>query len=987
MTPVTAQDHEKADRIAAVDARSTLGTLPEERFDFLARLAADVCRTGMAAITFLDSGRQVCRSVVGTTPFEINPEEPFHRRTMASPGPFVVEDALADASFGASPLVTGAPRIRFYAGAPLSTPDGEVLGTLSVMDTQPHTIDPHLLTVLEGIASQVTALVEQRRDARELALVRRRLEHDERLAHVAAWEWIADSDEATWTPELRRLLGVGAEVPGSFETFLSLVHEEDVERVRQIVNDTFEAGGRFSYRARIVRPDGEERIIDAEGAVRLDETGEPVGMWGATVDVTELVESERRGREQAQGLRAAFDTALDPILVSNTQRELIHVNRAACRLLGYRDDELLGMRIEELIASPAPRAAVSIWETFVESGQQRGEIELRRSDGSTLLVEFSATADFVPGRHLTMLRDVTERRTAEQDALETRQRLEETQALALVGSWEWDLASELQVMSVELMRILGRGDSSRQPTYEEFLTYIHPDDRDAFVAVVEAALQTGQPYTQEFRVTTEAGAVRTIESHGRVELNKAGEPVRMVGAAQDITDRKRVEYELRLQANVLDQVPAGIVASGADRRITQWSIGAEVLFGIRRADAIGQRFDDLGLIPSESEDERAAMTERLAGGKTWEGEIRLAGRGGRSFLALVTNSPIHNAAGVIEGYVGVIMDLTEREDIEREVGLQGYLLDQVGTSVFSIDLDRRVTHWNRGAETLFGWTREEAVGRLVRELGLVAGDPAEYRKAVADQEKHGGSWELELDLAHKDGTIFPAVATSSTVRDLDGTPRGYVGISVDLTERKLAEQEASAARLETIKRLAMAVEKRDPETGGHIERIGEIAAIIAERLGIDSERIALIRASSPMHDVGKVGIADAILLKPGKLTDAERGVMEMHSPIGHDILAGADADLDLAATIALTHHERVDGTGYPNGLKGDEIPVEGRIVAVADVFDALTSDRVYRKAFSVEKAIEIMEEGRGTQFDPEILDALLGNLDSVVGVPRHTAAD
>jgi putative two-component system response regulator len=150
---------------------------------------------------------------------------------------------------------------------------------------------------------------------------------------------------------------------------------------------------------------------------------------------------------------------------------------------------------------------------------------------------------------------------------------------------------------------------------------------------------------------------------------------------------------------------------------------------------------------------------------------------------------------------------------------------------------------------------------------------------------------------------------------------------------------------------------------------------------LDPERVGLIRASSTMHDVGKIGIADDILLKPGKLTSEERAVMETHASIGHDILAGSGAELlDLAATIALTHHERVDGTGYPNGLSGTDIPVEGRIVAVADVFDALTSDRCYRKAFSVEKAIEIMEEGRASQFDPVILDVLLENLDSFTGV-------
>jgi putative two-component system response regulator len=153
--------------------------------------------------------------------------------------------------------------------------------------------------------------------------------------------------------------------------------------------------------------------------------------------------------------------------------------------------------------------------------------------------------------------------------------------------------------------------------------------------------------------------------------------------------------------------------------------------------------------------------------------------------------------------------------------------------------------------------------------------------------------------------------------------------------------------------------------------------MLAKRLGLDAERIEMIRLSSPMHDVGKIGISDQVLLKPGKLAPKEREAMERHARIGHDILAGSHVEMfDMAARIALTHHEKVDGSGYPNGLKGDEIPLEGRIVAVADVFDALTSDRVYRKAFDFEQAIEMMREGRGTHFDPRLLDVLLADLES-----------
>jgi HD-GYP domain-containing protein (c-di-GMP phosphodiesterase class II) len=186
---------------------------------------------------------------------------------------------------------------------------------------------------------------------------------------------------------------------------------------------------------------------------------------------------------------------------------------------------------------------------------------------------------------------------------------------------------------------------------------------------------------------------------------------------------------------------------------------------------------------------------------------------------------------------------------------------------------------------------------------------------------------------------------------------------------------------ETIMRLSLAVESRDAETGSHIERMGRYCALLAGKLGWNEDRCELLRIASPLHDVGKIAIPDSILQKPGAFTPDERVAMELHAEIGHRILAGSDSPLlDLAARIALTHHEQWDGSGYPNGTVGENIPLEGRIAAIADVFDALTSDRVYRKAMPIEKALSIMTEGRGSHFDPELLDVFFGSIEEVLAI-------
>lgn len=197
--------------------------------------------------------------------------------------------------------------------------------------------------------------------------------------------------------------------------------------------------------------------------------------------------------------------------------------------------------------------------------------------------------------------------------------------------------------------------------------------------------------------------------------------------------------------------------------------------------------------------------------------------------------------------------------------------------------------------------------------------------------------------------------------------------SLESSETALAHSQR-----ETILRLALAVETRDQETGDHIDRMGRYCALLAEKIGWSEARCDLLRMAAPLHDVGKIGIPDSILLKPGALTTDERTEIQRHAEIGHEILKDSDSPLlDMAARIALSHHEHWDGNGYPKGIAGEDIPVEGRMAAIADVFDALTSDRVYRPAMTVEKALTIMSDGRGTHFDPTLLDVFF---DSIVEV-------
>jgi putative two-component system response regulator len=194
-----------------------------------------------------------------------------------------------------------------------------------------------------------------------------------------------------------------------------------------------------------------------------------------------------------------------------------------------------------------------------------------------------------------------------------------------------------------------------------------------------------------------------------------------------------------------------------------------------------------------------------------------------------------------------------------------------------------------------------------------------------------------------------------------------------------SERDLRSSQEETVMRLAHAAEARDSDTGEHIHRMSRYCELLARRCGLSAERCEQIRLASVLHDVGKIGVPDHILLKPGALTPPELVIVKQHVEIGYRTLAGSKSELlQLAASIALTHHERFDGSGYCSGLSGESIPLEGRIAAIGDVFDALTSPRIYKPALTIDDAVKELNQGRGRHFAPHLVDLFLEPLDEVL---------
>ena len=334
---------------------------------------------------------------------------------------------------------------------------------------------------------------------------------------------------------------------------------------------------------------------------------------------------------------------------------------------------------------------------------------------------------------------------------------------------------------------------------------------------------------------------------------------------------------------------------------------------------------------------------------------------------------------VLGGLVGHFAD--KRKALEEKISRHEELsLDLICTANFEGYFTRLNPAWTR----TLGYSMEE----LMAEPFLAFVHPEDREATIAEAEKQTDAGEPVLHFAnryrHKDGSYrwlewmsrpdadageLIAVARDITARKTaEETIRHYQ----EMLEREVSERtrDLEEARLEILQRLALAAEYRDDDTFEHTERVARTAAALTERLGLSEDDAALMRQAAPLHDIGKLGVSDTILLKPGRLTEEELETMRLHAVLGAEILSGSKSDVpQLAERIALTHHEWWNGNGYPRGLRAEEIPECGRIVALADVFDALTHARPYKEPWPVERALDEVHRLRGLQFDPDVVEA------------------
>jgi PAS domain S-box-containing protein/putative nucleotidyltransferase with HDIG domain len=467
----------------------------------------------------------------------------------------------------------------------------------------------------------------------------------------------------------------------------------------------------------------------------------------------------------------------------------------------------------------------------------------------------------------------------------------------------------------------------------------------------------------------------------------------------DVTERKKAEQALAEQKEFSEKmiensaVPTFVI--NTQHEVILWNKACEELTGIKAAEMIGTDNHWKGFYDHKRPHVADIVVDRTPGSMSdyygnykksafaeegLQAEGWYANLGGKKRYIFFDAAPIYSSKGELVGAIETLHDITDRrhatDALRNSEKKYRDLYDFLPIPVYEMDLEANITSANKAMYKAFGYNEEDIEKGLNARQILSSEDidksEANIRRLLSEEKTEG----TEYTLKRKDGSLFPAIIISS-INTLWGKPRDIRGVVVDITDRKLFEHELNKTTeklrknlIGTMQTISLTIETRDPYTAGHQKEVSKLARSIAQEIGLSADTIDNIRMAGAIHDIGKMAVPAEILSKPGKLTNIEMSLIKTHAESGYNILKDAELPYPIAE-ITLQHHERMDGSGYPNGLKGDQILLEARIICVADVVEAISSHRPYRPSLGIEIALEEIEKNRGLFYDAQIADACL----------------
>ena len=461
-------------------------------------------------------------------------------------------------------------------------------------------------------------------------------------------------------------------------------------------------------------------------------------------------------------------------------------------------------------------------------------------------------------------------------------------------------------------------------------------------------------------------------------------------------ENKEIYNTLKQYKDIVDERS---IISKTDKNgiITYVNEPFEKISGYKKEELLGKSHSII-THPSINKDVFKKMWKKInIDKKSWQGRLRNISKEGNEYFVDIIIKPILDLDGNIVEYISLSNDITDLEttkeyfktqtqknalNLTESIRIVNAYKEAINESniILRINLDRNIVYANEAFFKISGYSKADLIGKPYSTLKHYNLSEEEQNKKI-DEIFCGDIWKGKISTLKKNGNFFNCDVTMYPLKDNDGKVIEYMGIHHDITEIEKLYEELNETQREIIYKLGEIGECRSSETGQHVKRVAEYSKLFAQKIGLDSKDVNKLFMASPMHDIGKIGIPDSILNKNGKLDSSEWEIMKTHAQLGYDILKNSKREiLQAAGIVSYTHHEKWDGSGYPLGLKGEEIHIFGRITAIADVFDALGSERVYKKAWPLEDILKLFNEEKGKHFDPSLIDVFMNNLDDFLEI-------
>ena len=806
--------------------------------------------------------------------------------------------------------------------------------------------------------------------------------------------------------------------------FANLIHPDDREFVidrhlRRLNGEAFEE----VYSFRVVRSDGQIRWVEIQ-AVLIEWEGRP-GTLNFLTDITERMQSEQRGRIRR-------DLALSLIGISDIETASRLCLDAAINIAGFdsgvvyiHDEETGDFRaVYYCGVSPALVEKLSVlptgskWAKLILKGKplyvKSEEFtppfdEQLKSEGFS----FHATIPVRHGNRVIASLGVYSHVLPDMPAV-VRNSLEAIAADIGIVIERIGTRRELQ-RSQESYNVIAENTSDAIWSMDKYLryTYFSPSVQKQRGYTPEEMLnlrmeEVVTPSSIEKVINGVAGAISQLESHpgsgpvtytGEMEVfhkdgstlwtetsftvtgDEQGKFDCLIGISRDITERKLaekalIESEVRYRS-LVETSSSGVAVADETGILTMVNDRLCQIYGYGRDEVLGRQFLDF-IHPDDREKIALDFLEAVTKSQTLPAvEFRGVRKDG-STVWLFTNPSTLIIEGRLTGFSVIIQDITQLKQAEAALkeSEQRYrsLFHHNPNAVYSLDLQGRFTSINAAAAVLSGYSEAEAEKMSLQQV--IAPEYLETVRRNFAKACGGEPQANELAIITKNGKKIDCFVTSTPII-IDGKVIGVYGIGEDITGRKQAAEDLKAALEKasstldgTIDAIAMMSELRDPYTAGHQRMVSQLAVAIATELGVEADRIQDLAVAGLLHDVGKVYVPSEILSKPGKLTILELGLAKAHAEASYNIVRSIKFTGPIAY-IVWQHHERIDGSGYPQGLAGDQIMLEARILAVADVVEAMVSHRPYRPALGLEKALDEITRNRAILYDAQVVDACL----------------